>query len=132
RKGGTMAGFLHRSRCTKGACAPLGILLLSAILACEAPPPAAMAEASSSPFRLGTFELGAQRFVGAVIGDSLVIDLTAAVGTQSSTEAPTDMKDLITRYEESLREDIRQIIGHVESTSEASYPSYVHALSDLR
>ena len=54
-------------------------------------------------FKLGTFERAGRPFVGVVLRDSVVIDLAAANAALPSPSAklasPTDMKDLIARYD---------------------------------
>ena len=88
---------------------------------------------SPEAFKLGTFEQAGRSFVGVVLRDALVIDFAAghaAMGGPSRLVAPTDMKDLITRYEQGLRERIQEIVSFVEDA--ASRPAYVHDLSALR
>jgi 2,4-diketo-3-deoxy-L-fuconate hydrolase len=66
------------------------------------------------PFKLGTFERAGRPFVGIVLGDAVVIDLAAAhiaIPTPTSkVAAPTDMKDLISRYDQGLRDRIHEIV----------------------
>ena len=89
---------------------------------------------SDTPFKLGTFEADGARFVGVVLADSVVIDLAAAnaaVGTSGAeVAAPSDMKDLIERYEPELRARIREVVGAVEAAS--ARPAYVHSLTAVR
>lgn len=87
---------------------------------------------STQPFKLGTFERAGQAFVGIVLRDALVIEFAAAhtaVG-MSSVAAPEDMKDLITRYDQGLRERIQDIVRAVDSA--AGRPAYVYELGALR
>ncbi len=109
------------------------LVVLVAVSACSgsAPP----VEVSSTPFKLGTFELEGRRFVGVVLGDSEVIDLATAseeLPGSPSVSPPSDMKDLIARYEDGLRDQIREVIGSVEAAPEGSRPAYIHQLSALR
>jgi 2-keto-4-pentenoate hydratase/2-oxohepta-3-ene-1,7-dioic acid hydratase in catechol pathway len=86
---------------------------------------------SPQPFKLGTFERAGQPFVGIVLRDVLVIDFAvahAAVGT-SGVAAPTDMKDLITRYDQGLRGRIQEIVRAVGAST--NRPPYVHDLGAL-
>jgi 2-keto-4-pentenoate hydratase/2-oxohepta-3-ene-1,7-dioic acid hydratase in catechol pathway len=107
------------------------IPLVAVLIGCsgDEPPPQ-----SSQPFKLGTFVTDAEPFVGVVLLDSVVIDLAAAneaVGTSlPDALAPTDMKDLIARYEEELRPRIQEIVGSVEGAD--TRPSYVHSLTAVR
>ena len=69
-----------------------------------------------APFKLGTFERqGGTSFVGIVLDDTRVIDLAAAntaIRTPASRVAsPTDMKDVITRYDTGLRARIGEIVA---------------------
>ncbi len=106
--------------------------LLVVMSSCVGPP--SVVQTSSSAFKLGTFELEGRRFVGVVLGESEVIDLAAASEQLpgSSTEPPRDMKDLIVRYEDGLRERIRELIGAVEATPASSRLAYVHPLAALQ
>ena len=55
-----------------------------------------------APFKLGTFQRQARTFVGIVLRDSVVVDFAAAsraVTPGSNVVLPTDMKDLIARYD---------------------------------
>ena len=92
------------------------------------------AQAPSAPrFRLGTFERQGAPFVGVVLGDSRVIDLGAALAATPAptVPAPTDMKDLIARYEQGVGRVIRDLVGRVDAAG-AARSSWVHDLSALR
>ena len=56
-----------------------------------------------TPYKLGTFELQGRTFVGLVLRDSVVVDLAAAdkavATTRQRVPMPSDMKDLIARYD---------------------------------
>ena len=89
------------------------------------------------PFKLGTFERSGQTFVGVVLKDTQVIDLAAAsAALEGKTPAlaklqmPSDMKDLISRYDSELRPRIYAVVNEVAGASSA--PAYVYALKDLR
>ena len=94
-----------------------------------------------TPYKLGTFERsptapGAapnRPFVGVVLRDALVIDLGAAHAAVpgGTGTAPTDMKDLIARYESGVRDRIVQIVKVVSSAG-AQRPAYVHDRSALK
>ena len=57
-------------------------LVLAALLAAScteaAPPAQPLAQQSSTPFKLGTFEAAGRTFVGVVLDEASVIDLAAA------------------------------------------------------
>ncbi len=88
---------------------------------------------AQTPFKLGTFERQGRPFLGIVLGEAMVIDLTAAHGAirtpASSVAAPADMKDLITRYDV-LRPRIGDIIAVVSRTTPR--PAYVFDLAAVR
>ena len=95
------------------------------------------AEASEGqPFKLGTFEQQGRRFVGVVLDESVVIDLSAAneaVETRGQPVAsPTDMKDLIERYDTGLRARIGEVISVVGAAAEGSRPAWVHDVAALK
>jgi 2-keto-4-pentenoate hydratase/2-oxohepta-3-ene-1,7-dioic acid hydratase in catechol pathway len=57
----------------------------------------------------------------------------AAIRTPASTVVPpSDMKDLIARYDQGLRERILQIVAIVNSTPANQRPAYVHELVSVR
>ncbi|MGE0161034.1 MAG: fumarylacetoacetate hydrolase family protein [Gemmatimonadales bacterium] len=72
--------------------------------------------------------------MGIVLRDTLVVDLAAAhaavPAAGGAAAAPTDMKDLIARYEQGVRTRIQEIVRAVEAAS--GRPPYVHALSAVR
>ncbi|NOT28760.1 MAG: fumarylacetoacetate hydrolase family protein [Acidobacteria bacterium] len=88
-----------------------------------------------TPFKLGTFEREGRTFVGIVLRESVVIDFPtahAAIRTPASTVAPpTDMKDLINRYDTGLRARIVEIVRSVENAG-ASRPPYVHEVRAVK
>jgi 2-keto-4-pentenoate hydratase/2-oxohepta-3-ene-1,7-dioic acid hydratase in catechol pathway len=95
---------------------------------------AALVEAqTATPFKLGTFDRQGRQFVGVVLGNT-VIDLAAAhaaVQPASTLPAPTDMKDVINRYDTGLRDRIRQIVASVSAAGNAR-PAYVYDLTALK
>ena len=84
------------------------------------------------PFKLGTFQLQGRTFVG-IVRDSAVIDLAAADNAVPGRTAPAaaDMRDLIARYDSSLRARIYAIVKAVPTT-QGKRPAYVHDLSALK
>ena len=95
----------------------------------------AFAQEAPTPFKLGTFERQGRPFVGIVLRESVVIDFTAAhaaIRTPASTvTAPTDMKDLIVRYDQGLRTRIVEIVRTVTAAATAR-PAYVYDLTALK
>jgi 2-keto-4-pentenoate hydratase/2-oxohepta-3-ene-1,7-dioic acid hydratase in catechol pathway len=92
---------------------------------------AAVAQPAPTPFKLGTFERQGRQFVGIVLRESVVIDLAAAhtaiTNPPSGVAAPSDMKDLIARYD-GLRPRIVEIVRTVGD----SRPAYVYDVTALK
>jgi 2-keto-4-pentenoate hydratase/2-oxohepta-3-ene-1,7-dioic acid hydratase in catechol pathway len=92
---------------------------------------AIVAQPAPTPFKLGTFERQGRQFVGIVLRDTVVIDLAAAhaaiTNPASGAAAPSDMKDLIARYD-GLRPRIVEIVRTVGDTR----PAYVYDVSALK
>jgi 2-keto-4-pentenoate hydratase/2-oxohepta-3-ene-1,7-dioic acid hydratase in catechol pathway len=87
-----------------------------------------------SPFKLGTFQIQARTFVGIVLRDSVVVDFAAAsraITPASNVVLPTDMKDLIARYDSGLRDRIVQVVRSVNARTGAR-PAYVYDLTALK
>lgn len=107
-----------------------GFLVLGTAVAAQ---PAAPVQPA---FKLGTFESQGRQFVGLVLRDTVVVDFATAHAAirapASSVTAPTDMKDLIGRYDSGIRERILQIVALVNSTPPTQRLPYVYQLSDLR
>ncbi len=89
------------------------------------------------PFKLGTFERAGRPFVGVVLRDADVIDLaqanTALEGRDpklAKVRPPADMKALIARYENGLRQRIYAIVNDAAGAQPA--PAYVYPLKTLK
>ena len=95
----------------------------------------ASAQQPPTPFKLGTFERQGRPFVGIVVRDSLVVDFAAAHAAirtpASSVAAPTDMKDLIGRYDQGVRTRILEILRTVEGSGNTR-AAYTYDLSALK
>jgi 2-keto-4-pentenoate hydratase/2-oxohepta-3-ene-1,7-dioic acid hydratase in catechol pathway len=85
-------------------------------------------------FKLGTFERQGSSFIGIVVRDAIVIELSAAntaiTSPPARVAAPSDMKDLIARYGAGLRDRIVQIVTTVNGAG--TRPSYVYDLKVVR
>ena len=94
-----------------------------------------MSAQATTPFKLGTFDIGGRTVVGIVLRESTVIDFAAAhaaIRTPASTVAPpVDMKDLIVRYDAGLRARIGDIIRSVEVAGNTR-PAYVHDIRAVK
>ncbi len=89
-----------------------------------------------TPFKLGTFERQGRPFVGIVLRESIVIDFVAAHAAirnpASTVAAPTDMKDLIARYDNGVRGRILEILRVVGDLSQPQRPAYVYDVSSVK
>jgi 2-keto-4-pentenoate hydratase/2-oxohepta-3-ene-1,7-dioic acid hydratase in catechol pathway len=99
--------------------------------------PAVHAQSGAPPFKLGTFERQGQVFLGVVLEDTQVIELGRANAALEVRDAaarklamPSDMKELIARYEGELEGRLSAIAASVASMRPA--PAYVHRVADLR
>ena len=89
------------------------------------------------PFKLGSFERNGQPFLGLVLRDTQVVDIAQANNAYQSSNAsaprltaPTDMKQLIARYDTEWRQRLAAIAKTVSSAGSA--PAYVYALTAVR
>jgi len=96
---------------------------------------ATLAQAQAvTPFKLGAFERAGRTFVGVVLREAVVIDVATAhkaVSPASTVAPPSDMKDLIARYDQGLRARILEIIRSVEAAG-AARPAYVFDVSAVK
>ena len=86
-----------------------------------------------TPYKLGTFQRQGTTFVGIVIRDTQVINLpvaNAAVTAGNRIAAPTDMKDLIARYESGVRQRIVEIVNAVVTAK--TRPAYAMDLAAVK
>jgi len=88
-----------------------------------------------TPYKLGTFELQGRTFVGLVLRDSVVVDLAAAdkavATTRQRVPMPSDMKDLIARYDTGLRDRLGEIASAAAAAG-ANLPVYARQLSGVK
>ncbi len=93
------------------------------------------AQQGATAFKLGTFERQGRQFVGIVLRDSVVVDFPAAHAAlttpASKVAAPTDMKDLIARYESGIRERIVKVVKSVEAAG-GNRPAYAYDLKTVK
>ena len=97
----------------------------------------AQAGAAAVPFKLGTFEQGGRTFVGLVLRDTQIVDITrantayeAANASASKLTAPADMKQLIARYDSEWRARLGAMARTIPATGTA--PAYVYAVSAVK
>ena len=90
----------------------------------------------ATPFKLGTFDQNGRAFVGVVLKDASVIDLAQASAAlkspASKVAAPSDMKDLIARYDSGVRARIGEVLANTKPLEGAGRPAFVHDLKSLK
>ena len=95
---------------------------------------------AAETFKVGTFEIGGEARVGIVLRDRLVVDLKPANSALEKDPnfpelpPPTDMLELIERYEYGLKRRLYEIVNDlVENDLLGSRrPDYVHPLNEVR
>ncbi len=106
-----------------------GALLLAASVALAA---------DATPFKLGTFANNGQQYLGLVLDDRHVVDIAAANARFQSSNAgaarldiPSDMKELIARYERELGPRLRELASFAAANLSADYVREVDSLRVL-
>src|SRR5687767_15366878 len=88
------------------------------------------------PFKLGTFDQNGRSFVGVVLKDAFVIDLaqaSAALQSPASKVAmPSDMKDLIARWDTGVRARIGEVLANRTQLEAAGRPAFIYDLKSLK
>ncbi|MAW62389.1 MAG: hypothetical protein CL473_00230, partial [Acidobacteria bacterium] len=112
-----------------------------AALACVGTVSAQTDVTPAEPFKVGTFDIHGVPHVGVVLRDSLVIDIEVAnMALEASPEyatvpMPTDMLELIGRYEYGLKYRLYEIVNDVVGNNRLSgsgRADYVYDVSELR
>ena len=91
-------------------------------------------------FKVGTFEVEGESFVGIVLRDRWIVDLNEANATLEKQSiypqvpAPADMIELIERYDYGLKRRLYEIVNELVGNDELKPrgPDYVHDLKDVR
>lgn len=120
----------------------LSLTLLTS-LGMAAAPGTALAQVDiepAEPYKVGTFAVDYQQFVGLVMrDDSLVVDLAAAnralelIPSYAAVDMPDDMLGLIEQYEYGLKYRVYEIVNWLveEGMLSGNMPSYVYPVADL-
>ncbi len=100
------------------------LAVVSALVACAA----FAADESATPFKLGTFREHGREFLGLVLQDTRIIDIAAANKDFErhhrqgpKVRSPTDMNELISRYDEDIGPRLRQLAAATISVRSATY-----------
>ncbi len=92
------------------------------------------------PFKVGTFEIGGTPRVALVLRDALIVDIEAANTALQRDPAfppvppPTDMLDLIGRYEYGVKLRLYEIVNDLVGSDrlERARPAFVYDLEEVR
>ena len=89
---------------------------------------ATAAESKATPFKLGTFQAQGRDFVGLVLRDTVVVDVSAANAQYERTHAsapklrfPADLKQVIARYDAEFAPRLRALAADNDSVQSAAY-----------
>lgn len=91
-------------------------LTLASVAGCGSSPPA---QGPPEPYKLGMFRQDAREFLGLVVGDNLVVDLSRA-----NVGAPATLKELIVGWNQATADRLGQLAGEARRQA----PSYSYAL----
>jgi 2-keto-4-pentenoate hydratase/2-oxohepta-3-ene-1,7-dioic acid hydratase in catechol pathway len=88
---------------------------------------------TQEPFKLGTFEENGRAFLGLVIRDSLVADISQASAALPGAKLaiPADMRELIVRYEE-LRPRLYAIATAAAAAPATARPAYLKDVKSVK
>jgi 2-keto-4-pentenoate hydratase/2-oxohepta-3-ene-1,7-dioic acid hydratase in catechol pathway len=81
------------------------------------------AQSGSALFKLGMFQENARAFVGMVVGDTLVVDLSRA-----GVNAPPTLQELIARWDQAMADRLGRLAGDAQRQA----PAFAFQLSQLR
>jgi 2,4-diketo-3-deoxy-L-fuconate hydrolase len=112
------------------------LLLLAAALAASP----ASAQESAEPFKVGTFEIEGTPTVAMVLRDRYIVDVNRANaalqrnGMYPVIPAPSDMLDLIARYEYGMKARLYELVNHVVANDmiDGTRPAWIHELDEVR
>ncbi len=95
----------------------------------------------AEPFKVGTFEIGGEARIGLVLRDAVVVDIGEANRALERNPAhpgfpmPTDMLDLIGRYEYGVKRRLYEIVDHLAANNvidEGPRPGFIHDVDGIR
>jgi 2-keto-4-pentenoate hydratase/2-oxohepta-3-ene-1,7-dioic acid hydratase in catechol pathway len=105
----------------------LAALIFSAVACSPAPSTEAQAteegREAPGPYKLGMFGQGARSFVGLVVGDELVVDLS-----QADVGSPATLHELIASWDRPMADRLGSLAGAAQREA----PAFSYRLSDLR
>jgi 2-keto-4-pentenoate hydratase/2-oxohepta-3-ene-1,7-dioic acid hydratase in catechol pathway len=114
----------------------MGRLVWSALVATALVTTSPSFLAQGTPFKLGTFEQNGRTLVGIVLKDAIVIDFgqasAALKAPAAKVAAPSDMKDLIARYDNGIRARIGEILANTKPLEGTGRPGFVHDVKSLK
>ena len=114
----------------------VGLVLAGAVAVIASAGLRAQAGGGAVTFKLGTFEQGGRTFLGLVLRDTQIVEIARANAAYEQANAsaqklvaPTDMKQLITRYDSDWRARLTAIARTIPATGA---PAYVLAVSAVK
>jgi 2-keto-4-pentenoate hydratase/2-oxohepta-3-ene-1,7-dioic acid hydratase in catechol pathway len=115
------------------------LLLATGLVATSWPGSAAGQADIAEPFKVGTFEIEGAPRIGVVLRDQYVVDLAranTALERNSSYPAlplPSDMIDLISRYEYGMKTRLYELVNHVVENDliTGERPAYIYDVADV-
>jgi 2,4-diketo-3-deoxy-L-fuconate hydrolase len=111
------------TRVFAGAIAISALMAIAGCSADRAQSPAGGTPNVSAPYKLGMFQENGRTFVGMVVEDALVVDLS-----QAGVDAPPNLQELIARWDQSIADRLGRLAG--DARRQAS--SFVFQLSQVR
>ncbi len=121
----------------------LSTLAMAAMVAIMASPASVFAQVnieSAEPFKVGTFAVDYEQFVGLVMrDDSLIVDVAAAnqamelMPQYAPVDMPADMLGFIEQYEYGLKYRVYEVVNWLVESNQlsGSMPDYIHAVEDV-
>ncbi len=99
------------------------LVLVIALLA-----PTYLAAQNAQPFKLGTFDDGGHVYLGLVLNDSVVVDISQASEAMDGEKPaiPADMRGLIERYDE-----LRPRLGEIAAAADGMQAAYIKSVHEV-
>jgi len=97
----------------------IAALVLAGIAGCSQP----SVEGPPAPYKLGMFRQDTRMFIGLVVGDDLVVDLS-----QANVNAPATLKELVVNWDQAMADRLGRLAGGALQQA----PSFSYRLSQLK
>jgi len=103
---------------TRGCTGLIAALTLAGVAGCTSP----SVQGPSEPYKLGMFRQNTRMFVGLVVGEALVVDLSRA-----DVSAPATLKELVARWDQAMADRL----GRLAADARRQTPSFSYQLSQV-